>query len=141
MGAGADSAMVEKKRAVVEAGLKRVGASADPVTLMAALGGPDIAFLAGVTKGVAAAGGLVILDGLATSVGALALVRDDPALAAHLVAGQRSRELAHRSVLDALGLEPLLDLRLRAGEGAGACLAAGILKAAVRVRLETARTS
>jgi nicotinate-nucleotide--dimethylbenzimidazole phosphoribosyltransferase len=58
----------------------------------------------------------------------------------HLVAGQRSRERAHPAVLRRLGLEPLLDLRLRAGEGAGACLAAGLLLDGLRVRRGTART-
>jgi nicotinate-nucleotide--dimethylbenzimidazole phosphoribosyltransferase len=89
---------------------------------------------------VAEAGGVVVLDGLATSVAALVAVREEPAAAAHIIAGQRSRENGHRLVLEALGLEPLLDLRLRAGEGAGACLAAGMLKAGLRIRLETART-
>lgn len=140
MGAGADSAMVEKKRSVVAAALQRVGRETDPIRLLGSLGGPDIAFLAGVIQGAAGAGGLIVLDGLATSVAALVVVRDQPAIAAHLVAGQRSREASHRAVLDELGLEPLLDLRLRAGEGAGACLAAGMLKAALRIRLETART-
>ncbi|MGZ6804652.1 MAG: nicotinate-nucleotide--dimethylbenzimidazole phosphoribosyltransferase, partial [Nocardioidaceae bacterium] len=51
------------------------------------------------------------------------------------------REQAHAAVLARLGLEPLLDLRLRAGEGAGACFAAGMLLAALRVRRETARTA
>ncbi|HEX4175423.1 MAG TPA: nicotinate-nucleotide--dimethylbenzimidazole phosphoribosyltransferase [Acidimicrobiales bacterium] len=46
----------------------------------------------------------------------------EPAVAAHLVAGQGSRELAHRSVNAHLGLEPLLSLRLRSGEGVGALL-------------------
>lgn len=140
MGAGADSAMVEKKRSVVATALERVGRERDPMRLLGSLGGPDIAFLAGVIQGAAAAGGLIVLDGLATSVAALVVVRDQPAVAAHLVAGQRSRESSHRAVLDELGLEPLLDLRLRAGEGAGACLAAGMLKAALRIRLEAART-
>jgi nicotinate-nucleotide--dimethylbenzimidazole phosphoribosyltransferase len=141
LGAGADSAMVDRKREVVTAALERVGQrrrGTRPV--LAALGGPEIAVLVGVTLGVAEAGGVVVLDGLATSVAALVAVREEPAAAAHIIAGQRSRENGHRLVLEALGLEPLLDLRLRAGEGAGACLAAGMLKAGLRIRLETART-
>lgn len=149
LGAGSDTAILERKRAVVAQALERFRAdrsgraipSADAVDLLAAIGGPEIAFLAGVTRGVAGAGGVVVLDGLATSVAALAVTRDEPAIAAHLVAGQRSREGAHAAVLEALGLEPLLDLRLRSGEGAGACLATGMLKAGLRIRLEAARTS
>ena len=61
-------------------------------------------------------------------------------MAAHLIAGQRSRENGHRIVLEALGLEPLLDLRLRAGEGAGAAMAVGLLRSGLQIRLGSART-
>jgi nicotinate-nucleotide--dimethylbenzimidazole phosphoribosyltransferase len=81
----------------------------------------------------------VVLDGLATSVAALIAVRMEPGVAAHLIAGQRSRERAHQRVLTDLGLEPLLDLRIRAGEGAGASFASGLLLNALAVRRSTAR--
>ena len=101
--------------------------------------------LTGVVLGVAETGGVVVLDGLATSVVALVAVRLEPAVAAHLVAGQRSRERAHGLVLRELGLEPLLDLRVRAGEGVGAALATGLLQdalaAARRRRAHHARLS
>ncbi|WP_460369736.1 nicotinate-nucleotide--dimethylbenzimidazole phosphoribosyltransferase, partial [Actinocorallia lasiicapitis] len=97
--------------------------------------------LAGVVLDAAQSGGVVVLDGLATSLAALAAVRMSPGVAAHLVAGQRSRERAHALVLRELGLEPLLDLRLRAGEGVGACLAAGLVLGGLRIRAETARTA
>jgi nicotinate-nucleotide--dimethylbenzimidazole phosphoribosyltransferase len=144
LGAGADSAIVAAKRRVVRRAVDRVaarGAAGDPLDLLAALGGAEIAVLAGVTLGAAGAGAAVVLDGLATSVAALVAVRLEPAAAAHLVAGQRSREAGHAVVLGALGLEPLLDLRLRSGEGAGAAFAVGLLRAAMRVRLETAGTA
>jgi nicotinate-nucleotide--dimethylbenzimidazole phosphoribosyltransferase len=109
--------------------------------MLGVVGGPEFAVLAGVVLGAARRGGIVILDGLATSVAALLAVRIEPAVAAHLIAGQRSREAAHAPVLRELGLEPLLDLRLRAGEGVGACLAAGLLLDGLRLRAETARTT
>jgi nicotinate-nucleotide--dimethylbenzimidazole phosphoribosyltransferase len=147
LGSGADSAMVARKVAVVDAATRRwaerrpLGPASDPWEVMAAVGGPELAVLAGVCLGAAEAGAVVVLDGLATSVAALTAVMAEPAVAAHLVAGQRSRERAHGPVLDALGLEPLLDLRLRAGEGAGACLAAGLLAGAVEIRRRTATTA
>jgi nicotinate-nucleotide--dimethylbenzimidazole phosphoribosyltransferase len=82
-----------------------------------------------------------VLDGLVTSVAALLAVRAEPAVQAALVAGQRSRERAHQAVLTELGLEPLLDLRLRSGEGVGACLAAQLLLTALRARQLTARVT
>ncbi|MGO4600668.1 5,6-dimethylbenzimidazole synthase [Terrabacter sp. 2YAF2] len=139
-GASADAAMLDRKRDVVTRALARVG-SATPDEAVRRLGGGELAVLTGVVLGVAEAGGVVVLDGLATSVCALAAVGLEPAVAAHLVAGQRSREKAHALVLRELGLEPLLDLRIRAGEGVGAALATGLLKDALALRRGVARTS
>ncbi|MDQ2650842.1 MAG: 5,6-dimethylbenzimidazole synthase, partial [Actinomycetota bacterium] len=143
LGAGADSAIVDRKREVVAGALDRVRVAAvgDPMGLLAALGGPELALLTGVTLGAAEGGAAVVLDGLPTSVAALVAVRHEPAVAAHLIAGQRSRELAHGLVLDALGLEPLLDLRIRAGEGVGACFAARLVLQALAIRTTSARTT
>lgn len=143
-GSSADAPMVERKTEVVAAALARVGAgragAIPPDEAIRRLGGGELAVLTGVVLGAAEAGGVVVLDGLATSVCALAAVRLEPAVAAHLVAGQRSRERAHAAVLTELGLEPLLDVRLRAGEGVGAALAVGVVKDALRLRREIART-
>jgi len=146
LGSGADAAMLERKRAVVAGAVDRARAKhgsalAEPLTALAALGGPELAVLAGVTLGAAAAGVPVVLDGLVTSLAALVAVREEPAVQAALVAGHRSRERAHGAVLTELGLEPLLDLRLRAGEGVGACLAAQLLLTALRVRRSAGRVS
>jgi nicotinate-nucleotide--dimethylbenzimidazole phosphoribosyltransferase len=139
LGAGSDSAIVAAKRDVVAAAVARAG-EGTTLELLGRVGGGEIAVLAGVVLGVAGAGGMVVLDGMATGVAALAAVGMEPGAAAHLVAGQRSREPGHPAVLAALGLEPLLDLRLRAGEGVGAALAVNLLRAAVAVRLHSART-
>jgi len=145
VGAGADTAMVMRKIEVVDAALRRARASygdelLEPLVALTALGGPELAVLTGVVLGAAAGGAGVILDGLATSVAALLAVRMEPGVAAHLVAAHRSREPAHALVLTELGQEPLLDLRIRAGEGVGACLAVPLLRAALQTRDGTART-
>jgi nicotinate-nucleotide--dimethylbenzimidazole phosphoribosyltransferase len=139
LGAGADAAMLERKRDVVGAALRRAGAGLDPQRALAELGGPELAVLAGVVLGAAEARAVVVVDGFAASVAALVAVLLEPAAQSSLVAGQRSRERGHDTVLQALGLEPLLDLRLRAGEGVGAVLAAGLLLQALAVRRDTAR--
>lgn len=145
LGAGADATILQRKRDVVDAALGRArrlhgDQLATPRVALAALGGPEFAVMVGLVLGAAAAGKAIILDGLATTVSAALAVLDEPAAAAHLVAGQRSRELAHARVLSRLGLEPLLDLRLRAGEGVGAVLATQLLRSAMQIRQETGRT-
>src|SRR5829696_653657 len=145
-GSSADAAMIERKREVVTRALARVRPDPglgrlEPGEAVRRLGGGELAVLTGVTLGVAEAGGVVVLDGLATSVCGLAAVRLEPAVAAHLVAGQRSREKAHALVLHELGIEPLLDLRISAGEGVGAALATGLLKDGLTLRTGVVRTS
>jgi len=145
LGAGADSLILERKAEVVRAALVRWRAgergSTGAAARLATLGGPEFALLTGLILGAARGGAVVVLDGLATSVAALIAVQLEPAVAAHLVAGQRSRERAHAAVLARLGLEPLLDLRLRAGEGVGAVLGAQLLLTGLEVRARTAQTS
>jgi nicotinate-nucleotide--dimethylbenzimidazole phosphoribosyltransferase len=145
LGAGGDRATLGRKLVVVEAALARArtahGLAPSPTAIMGALGGPEIAVLAGVVRGVVQSGRAVVLDGLATSVAALWAVRQDPGVAAYLVAGQRSREQAHALVLRELALEPLLDLRMRAGEGVGAALAAQLVASGLRLRALTGRVA
>ena len=145
LGAGADSAVLARKRDVVAGAVARAraavpGLDRDPLAALAQLGGPELAVLAGVVLGAAERRAVVVLDGFATSVAALVPVLLEPGVQACLVAGQRSRERGHALVLQQLGCEPLLDLRMRAGEGAGAALASGLLLDGLRVRRETART-
>jgi nicotinate-nucleotide--dimethylbenzimidazole phosphoribosyltransferase len=145
LGAGADSDILQAKERAVRAALGRAQREhglrlQQPEVLLGALGGPETALLAGVVLGAASVGAVVVLDGLATSISALLAVRLEPAAAAYLVAGQRSRERAHAAVLTELGLEPLLDLRLRAGEGVGAALACRLLASGLLLRREGAQT-
>ncbi len=148
LGAGVDSTILDRKAAVVAAALERsADALAEASTpgghALAALrivGGPEIAVLTGVVLGAAQAGSAVVLDGLAGSLPGLLATRIEPAVQAHLIAGQVSRERAHAAVLREIGLEPLLALRLRAGEGVGSCLAASMLFQGLRIRRTAART-
>jgi nicotinate-nucleotide--dimethylbenzimidazole phosphoribosyltransferase len=145
LGAGSDSVILEQKRSIVAQSIRRSRERygdqvTEPMTALASMGGPEFALLAGVCLGASEQGAPIILDGLATSIAALVAVLIDPAVASHLVAGQLSREIAHGAVLARLGLEPLLDLRFRAGEGAGASLAAALLLQGLRIRSLTART-
>jgi len=138
LGSGADAAIVARKREVAAAAVRRARTAGrpltDPMVSLAELGGPEFAVLAGLVLGAAETGAAVVLDGFAVSLAALVAVRLEPGAQASLVAGQRSRESGHALVLEDLGCEPLLDLRMRAGEGAGAALAAGLLLDGLHVR-------
>lgn len=110
----------------------------DPLGTLAALGGFEIAGLAGVVLGAAARRVPVVMDGFIASAAALAAVRLAPHAVGALLASHRSVEGGHRAILTALGKRPLLDLDLRLGEGTGAALALHLVDAAVRVLDEMA---
>ncbi|WP_116113064.1 5,6-dimethylbenzimidazole synthase [Austwickia chelonae] len=146
LGAGSDAAIVARKVEVVSAALSRMaqagrlGEDADPVDLLAGLGGAEFAVLTGVILGASSAGTGIVLDGLATCVPALLARQLEPGVHAYLVGGQQSRERAHGVILRELGLEPLLSLRLRAGEGIGASMAASMVVQGLRMRRVAGRT-
>jgi nicotinate-nucleotide--dimethylbenzimidazole phosphoribosyltransferase len=129
-GTGLDAAGVAAKRATVAAALARHGAALPAFEALQALGGLELAALTGATIAAACLRLPVILDGFAVATAALAAVRLRPEVAEGLVAGHRSAEPGHDLVLTELGLEPLLDLRMRLGEGSGAMLALPLIEAA-----------
>jgi nicotinate-nucleotide--dimethylbenzimidazole phosphoribosyltransferase len=103
------------------------------VSVLAEVGGLEIAALAGFVIGGAAAGVAVIVDGVIACAAALVADAIAPTVRTRLVAGHRSSEPGARVALDHLGLEPLLDLDMRLGEGTGACLAVPLVQAAAAV--------
>jgi len=137
-GAGLDAAGVERKRGIVAAAVERHGSPLDPRAALQAVGGLELAALAGAATEAASRGLPVVLDGYAVSVAALAAARLKPAVGEALIASHRSAEPGHDLVLGELGLEPLLDLRLRLGEASGALLALPILAAAGALHAEMA---
>lgn len=146
LGSSSDASMVTAKVEVATAALARVrtttgAGTLDPVETLAELGGPEFCVIAGLVLGALDGGHVLVLDGLATSVAALAAVRMVPAVQAHLVASHVSRERAHQAVLTELGLEPMLALRLRAGEGVGSVLASQMLRTGLYAREHTGHTS
>ena len=132
-----DDVGLTRKVAVVALALD-VNRTDDPLGTLAALGGFEIAFLCGVAVGAAKRGVVVLLDGFITGSAALVAERLSPGARDTMVAAHLSPEPGHRLVLEALGLEPLLDLGLRLGEGSGAALALPIVQAALAVLDEMA---
>jgi nicotinate-nucleotide--dimethylbenzimidazole phosphoribosyltransferase len=131
-GTGIDDAGLGRKVAVVRRALARHGARRDDVVgTLADLGGFEIAVLAGVCLGAAAARVPILLDGFVTGTAALVAARLSAASAEHMIAAHRSPEPGHALVLAELGLRPLLDLGLRLGEGSGAALALPLVQSAL----------
>ncbi len=111
---------------------------ADPLGALAVVGGVGIAALAGCALEAARLRVPVVLDGFVTNVAALVAARLDPALPHYLLAAHASPEPGAAVALRALALVPLLDMKMRLGEGTGAALAVGILRAAVHTQLSMA---
>lgn len=123
-GTGIDDLALERKRQVVEEALAfNRPDPADPLGALAAVGGLEIAGIAGVILGAAAAGIPVLVDGFISTAGALVACALAPAARDYLIAAHRSLESGHGVMLEHLGVDPLLDLDLRLGEGTGAALA------------------
>lgn len=110
----------------------------DGLDVLARVGGFEIAGLAGVILAGAAHRMPVIVDGFIAGAAALAAVTIKPEAREYLLASHRSVEPGHRHVLEALGLEPYLDLGMRLGEGTGAALCISLARAAVAVLAEMA---
>ncbi|SCF07502.1 nicotinate-nucleotide--dimethylbenzimidazole phosphoribosyltransferase [Micromonospora mirobrigensis] len=138
-GTGVDDETYQRKIGVVRAALRRHAPDpADPLGVLAAVGGLEHAALAGFVLGAAARRVPVLLDGVIAVSAALAAAAFAPDAVAAMVAGHRSAEPGAGVALRHLGLDPLIDLGLRLGEGTGALLALPVVTGAVRVLHEVA---
>jgi nicotinate-nucleotide--dimethylbenzimidazole phosphoribosyltransferase len=131
-GTGVDNAGLARKEAAIAKGLSRHQAVlADPLQVLACLGGREIAAMAGAILGARMHRIPVVLDGFIVCSAAAVLAKTTLGALDHCVAGHVSAEGAHGRLLAELGKEPLLSLGLRLGEGSGAALAIGVIKGAV----------
>ena len=136
-GTGIDDATWARKVEIVGAAVDRARRDdEDPLGILAAVGGLEIAALAGFVVGGAAARVPVVVDGVVALAGLLAAAALAPAVVGFCFAGHRSSEPGASAALAALGLDPVLDLGLRLGEGTGACLALPVVQAAAKVLRE-----
>lgn len=138
-GTGVDDAGLARKISAVRRALAvNRPCRDDPLGVLAAVGGLEIAALAGLVLGCAARRTPVLVDGFITAAAALVAVRLEPRCRDVLIAAHRSPEPGHGAILDALRLEPLLDLGLRLGEGSGAALALPLVRAALAILADMA---
>jgi nicotinate-nucleotide--dimethylbenzimidazole phosphoribosyltransferase len=137
-GTGIDDAMLAHKVKVVTNALTRADGFLDPVSVLAEVGGLELAALAGFVTAGAAARVPVVVDGVIAVAALLVADALAPGTSARCIAGHRSTEPGASVALAFLGLDPLLDLQLRLGEGTGACLAVPVVQSAARVLNEMA---
>jgi nicotinate-nucleotide--dimethylbenzimidazole phosphoribosyltransferase len=138
-GTGVDDAGHARKVSVIQHALELHRPDrTDALDVLARVGGLEIGGLAGLILGAAAARVPVVLDGFIAGAAALIAVGLQPNCREYLIASHRSVERGHQAILDQLGIEPLLDLELRLGEGTGACLGMSLVCAAVKVYTEMA---
>ncbi len=136
-GTGIDDETWSLKATIVEAAVQRVSGR-EPLEVLAEVGGLEIAALAGFIVGGAAQRVPVIIDGVIAAAALLAADRLVPGVSAWCFAGHRSVEPGAEAALQFLGLEPILDLGLRLGEGTGAALALPLVQAGAKVLREMA---
>lgn len=138
-GTGIDESGRRHKVAVIERAIELHRPNpADSLDVLTKVGGLEIGGLVGLILGAAAARIPVVLDGFIAGAAALIAVGLQPLCREYLIASHRSVERGHRVILDHLGLNPLLDLDLRLGEGTGACLGMDLVCAAIKIYTEMA---
>ena len=128
-GTGVGSAALDRKRETVRRATDRYR-DTDPIGRLAAVGGFEIAALAGAMLAAAERRIPVVLDGFITGVAALLAAELAPAVREYLIASHRSAERGHALTLGRLRLQPLLELEMRLGEASGAVLALPLLESA-----------
>ena len=110
----------------------------DALDVLSKVGGAEIAGIAGLIIGAAERRIPVVIDGLISTAGALIAYSLEPVVGDYMFAGHNSVEIGHRSMLDKMGLVPIVDLNLRLGEGTGGALAMVLIEAGVKIYREMA---
>jgi nicotinate-nucleotide--dimethylbenzimidazole phosphoribosyltransferase len=137
-GSGADDEMLARKIAVIEAAAASLSSTSGPLTLLEQVGGFEIAAMTGFIVAGAAERVPVLVDGVVANAALLIAVQLAPDVVDFVIASHRSTEPAATAALAFLGLEPVLDLDLRLGEGTGAALALPVVQAAAKILREMA---
>ncbi len=112
--------------------------SSDPVDVLSRIGGSEIAGIAGLIIGASANKIPVVVDGFISTAGALIAYLIEPKTKDYMFAAHMSQEIGHKSILEKIGLRPILDLDMRLGEGTGAALAMLVIEAGLKIYREMA---
>ena len=138
-GTGISDASLAQKVATIEKGIKvNLPDPKDALDVLSKVGGAEIGGIAGLILGAAANRVPVVIDGFISTAGALIAYTIEPKVKDYLFAAHNSVEIGHKAMLDKMGLQPILDLNLRLGEGTGAALAMLMIEAGLKIYREMA---
>lgn len=138
-GTGIGSKMLKNKIKVIKRAIKLNKPNPkDPVDVLSKVGGFEIGGLTGIILSAASKNMPVVIDGFISGAAALIAYHLEPKVKDYLIAAHCSVERGHREILKHIGLQPLLDLNMRLGEGTGAALGMNIIEAAVKVLTQMA---
>lgn len=133
-----DEALLHKIQVIKDAVAVNKPDVSDPLDVLSKLGGAEIAGIAGLVIGAAANKIPVVVDGFISTAGALIAYLIEPKTKDYMFAAHMSQEAGHKSILEKIGLRPILDLDMRLGEGTGAALAMLIIEAGLKIYKEMA---
>jgi nicotinate-nucleotide--dimethylbenzimidazole phosphoribosyltransferase len=133
-----DEALANKIRVIEEGLALNKPDPRDPLDVLTKVGGLEIAAIAGLVLGCAANAIPVVIDGFISTAGALIATELHPNVREYIFAAHQSVEIGHSFMLERIGVEPILDLKFRLGEGTGAALAMTLIEAGVKVLKEMA---
>lgn len=138
-GTGIDGAQLTNKINVIKKAVTVNKPDAnDAVDLLSKVGGFEIGGLAGIILGASAKRIPVVIDGFISAAACLLAYKIQPKVINYCIASHLSQESGHGIILDYLGLEPLLDLKMRLGEGTGACLGINLAEASIKILAQMA---
>jgi len=138
-GTGITDESLKRKVIVIEEGIKLNNPNPDDaIDVLSKVGGAEIGGIAGLVLGAAANRIPVVIDGFISTAGALIAYCIKPEVKNYMFAAHNSVEIGHKAMLDRMGLEPILDLDLRLGEGTGAALAMLVIEAGLKIYKEMA---
>lgn len=141
-GTGVHGETMTKKIAIIRAVLEKHRPDpSDPIGVLAAVGGAEFGGMAGAMLQAASRGWAVVVDGYISGAAALLAMALEPKIKDYLLWSHRSAEPGAKKLLEKRGIEPVLDLGLRLGEGSGAALAVPILRSACAIMREMATFS
>jgi len=133
-----DDALLRKVKVIEEAIRVNKPEPKDAIDVLSKVGGAEIGGIAGLILGAAMNRMPVVIDGFISTAGALIAYAIEPSVKGYLFAAHNSVEKGHRIMLEAMGLDPILDLGLRLGEGTGAALAMLMIEAGLKIYKEMA---